>query len=314
MFKIVTTLMPMFFVMALGYVMTARNFLNSEHLQGFGRLVISVTLPAMIFKTLSSYSISEIFIAPYLFGYALATLLIFFASVGVAWWRGQTKVAALLDGIASAYSNSVFVGYPLGIAVLGSGPAGIYLSLNVFIEVVLLIPLFLSLMEYVQAAQSGNKPKIMPLFIGMLRKPLIISLILGVLFSAFRWQLPLPLSKTVDILAGGASPLALLIIGGGLYGIRLQGSIPDILQITTMKMIVMPLICAACIAFLGGSHEMIFAGALLGGLSVANTSAIFCQQYGHVHRGTASMLLSTVLSTVTLSIIFLIYQVMMPSA
>lgn len=312
MFKIVTTLMPMFFVMFLGYVMMARGFLSAEHLQGFGRLVINVTLPAMIFKTLSSYSLSEIIIAPYLIGYGIATLVIFFASVGLALWRQQTKVAALLDGIASSYSNSIFVGYPLAVAVLGSGPAGIYLSLNVLIEVVILVPLFLSLMEYVQAAQHGGRAKIMPLFVNMLKKPLIITLLLGLMFSAFAWQLPLPLARTVDILAGGASPLALLIIGGGLYGIRLQGSIPDILQITGFKMFLMPVLCALTIALCGGAAEMIFAGALFGGLSVANTSAIFCQQYGHVNRGTASMLLSTVLSTLTLSIIFMIYHAVYP--
>ena len=68
MLKIVSTLMPMFMVIALGYVLAASRFINAEHLQGFGRLVIAVALPMMIFKTLSSYSLSEIFIAPYLFG------------------------------------------------------------------------------------------------------------------------------------------------------------------------------------------------------------------------------------------------------
>ncbi|SUO91330.1 AEC family transporter [Suttonella indologenes] len=308
MLKIISTLMPMFMVIALGYVLAASRFINAEHLQGFGRLVIAVALPMMIFKTLSSYSLSEIFIAPYLFGYSAATLCVFALSAGFALWRRQTTVGALVDGMASAYSNSVFVGYPLGLAVLGSGPAGIYLSLNVLIEMMLLVPLFLSLMEYVQAAQVGGKPKLFHMFINILKKPLILALLLGLLFSACRWQLPLPVFKAIEILADAASPLALLIIGGSLYGLRLQGSVPDIIQITAVKILLMPPACAGFVALFGGSREMIFAGALLGGLPLANAGAILCQQYGHMNRGTASMLLSTIFSTLTLSLIFMFYN------
>lgn len=307
MFKIVTSLIPIFVVMALGYWMTRRAYFSREHLMGFGRFVISVALPALIFKTLASHSITEIFIAPYLWGYGLATLLVFFISAFIAFLRKQGAVAMWLDGIAASYSNSVFVGFPLIVSVIGSA-GDLYISLNVLVECLLLIPLFLVLMECAQAMAKGTRPKILPLLSNMLRKPLILSLFFGLLFSAFQWKLPLPLNRVIDILSNGASAAALLIIGGGLYGISLKGSLSDILQITTFKLVLMPLLCAFCIWLFGGSSEMIFVGALLGGVPLANTSVLFCQQYGHIHRGTASMLLSTVLSTLTLSFIFLLHE------
>ena len=52
---------------------------------------------------------------------------------------------------------------------------------------------------------------------------------------------------------------------------------------------------------------MIFAGALMGGVAMANTVAILAQHYGYPNRGTASMITTNILSVFTLSVIFLLH-------
>ena len=69
----------------------------------------------------------------------------------------------------------------------------------------------------------------------------------------------------------------------------------------------MPALVAAFIWLLGGSAEMIFAGALMGGVAMANTVAILAQHYGYPNRGTASMITTNILSVFTLSVIFLLH-------
>jgi malonate transporter len=48
---------------------------------------------------------------------------------------------------------------------------------------------------------------------GILVNPMPWSILLGVLLSAARWQLPGPLERTIAMLADAASPVALFTIG-----------------------------------------------------------------------------------------------------
>jgi malonate transporter len=48
---------------------------------------------------------------------------------------------------------------------------------------------------------------------GILVNPMPWSILLGVLLSAMRWQLPGPLERTIAMLADAASPVALFTIG-----------------------------------------------------------------------------------------------------
>ena len=93
-------------------------------------------------------------------------------------------------------------------------------------------------------------------------------------------------------------------------GIKIQGNVIAITQITIGKLFLMPALAALFIWLFGGSEEVIFAGALMGGISMANTVAIFAHHYGYPNRGTVSMITTNVLSVFTLSAIFLIHQAM----
>ena len=306
--NIIASLMPIFIIIALGYAFARAKFFNFEGVGALGKFVIHIALPALIFKTLAEKRIQEVFVPAYLFGYTAATIVCFGIAFFVARTLGQNRQGAAINALGQTYSNSAFVGYPLLLGVIGSN-ASIYFSLNSVIENVLLVPAFLVIAE---SAQSGNETnlfkRICQILLNLLRKPLIIALIMGLLVSFMQWKLPTPIDKSVGILAGAAAPLAIFTIGCGLNGIKLQGNIADIAQITTGKLLLLPAAAAFFIWIFGGNDEMIFAGALMGGISMANTVAIFAYQYGHPHRGAASMVTTNVLSVFTLSAIFIMHQ------
>ena len=308
MLNIFTVLLPIFLVMAVGYFFTRHGVFHREGLMALGRFVISIALPALIFKTLAEKPIADIIIPPYLFGYALASLVCFASGLAVSLWISrQNLTASAINALGQTYSNSAFIGYPLLLGVLGGDNAGVYFSLSTMVENILLLPIFLALVELQQEGQQTFAQRLTRILANTLRKLLIVALLLGLVFSTFQWKLPLPVQKSIDLLAAAAAPLAIFVIGGGLNGIHLKGNIPAILQITIGKLVLMPALVAAFIWLLGGSAEMIFAGALMGGVAMANTVAILAQHYGYPNRGTASMITTNILSVFTLSVIFLLH-------
>lgn len=308
MLNILTVLLPLFIVMAVGYFFTRHGVFNREGLMALGRFVISIALPALIFKTLSEKPLADIIIPAYLFGYALASLACFAVGLGISLWISrQNLTASAINALGQTYSNSAFIGYPLLLGVLGGTNAGVYFSLSTMVENILLLPIFLALVEIGQDDKSSFARRLLRILANTLRKPLIVALVSGLLFSASAWKLPLPVQKSIDLLAAAAAPLAIFVIGGGLNGIRLQGNIPAIIQITLGKLILMPALVAGFIWLLGGTSEAVFAGALMGGVAMANTVAILAQHYGYPNRGTASMITTNLFSVLTLSIIFLLH-------
>ena len=285
MLNIITALLPIFIVIAFGYAATRAGAFTLEGLTALGRFVISIALPALIFKALSEKRLDEVFIPAYLFGYAAATFLCFMIGLVISRLFGQDLRGAAVTAVGQTFSNSAFVGYPLLLGVIG-GNAGIYFSLNTLVENVLLVPMFLAIAESHTSGQGSFMQRLGRILLNMLRKPLIAALILGMIFSAFHWRLPAPIDKAISLLAGAAAP------------------------ITIGKLFLMPALAALFIWLFGGSEEVIFAGALMGGISMANTVAIFAHHYGYPNRGTVSMITTNVLSVFTLSAIFLIHQAM----
>ncbi|MDO4795819.1 MAG: AEC family transporter [Brachymonas sp.] len=306
--NIIASLLPIFIIIALGYGFARAGFFKAEGVSALGKFVIHIALPALIFKTLAEKRIQEVFVPAYLFGYTVATFICFVVAFFVARACGQNRQGAAINAFGQTYSNSAFVGYPLLLSVIGAN-AGIYFALNSVIENVLLVPAFLIIAESENTNDEDRFFKrICQMLLNILRKPLIIALICGLLVSIVEWKLPTPINQAVGILAGAAAPLAIFAIGCGLSGIRLQGNIADIVQITVGKLLLLPLMVAFFVWLFRGNDEMIFAGALMGGISMANTVAIFAHHYGYPHRGAASMITTNVFSVFTLSAIFLIHQ------
>ena len=102
MLNIFTVLLPIFLVMAVGYFFTRHGVFHREGLMALGRFVISIALPALIFKTLAEKPIADIIIPPYLFGYALASLVCFASGLAVSLWAGALRPLSPRDIVRAA--------------------------------------------------------------------------------------------------------------------------------------------------------------------------------------------------------------------
>jgi predicted permease len=60
-------------------------------------------------------------------------------------------------------------------------------------------------------------------FLGLLKVPAVYAVLLAFLFNGLGWKLPLPLDRTVSLLAGAAIPVLMVLMGIQLHNARLDG-------------------------------------------------------------------------------------------
>ena len=90
------------------------------------------------------------------------------------------------------------------------------------------------------ASGKSRRPGFLRLFKPVLLNPVIIALVLGVAFSVFSLPLPDVLKRSMEMIAGMALPLALLIIGATLSLGALSGTAPLAAICLMFKLLLLP--------------------------------------------------------------------------
>jgi predicted permease len=137
---------------------------------------------------------------------------------------------------------------------------------------------------------------------GLLKNPMIVSLVAGFAWSALEWPIPGPFAEFLTILGAAATPGALFAIGASLAS-KSAERLATALWISTSKLVLHPaaVAVAALVIF---PVEPYAAGVMIAAaaLPVAGNVFILAQHYGVApKRVSASILVSTALSVVTFS-------------
>lgn len=295
---------PIFLCIALGYLTTRGGLFDRGDMRVFGKFLINLALPALLFNALSQRSVGEIFNGPYLAAYALGGLILLGGAV--LWYRkvaheGMARSAIMAMGMTCP--NSGYVGYPVMLLTLGAPVAGVALALNMVVENLLIIPILLALADMERHEAGHWRQLVLQTLQGLARNPLIIAIVAGFLVSALGIPMPSPVSRTVTLFAQASSALSLFVIGGSLVGLKLQGLRTAVAQIGVGKLVLHPLCLLAVMTWLVpiGDPQLKVALLLTGALPTMGIYAILAQRHGHEGLASAALLVGTLASFFTLS-------------
>ena len=295
---------PIYLCIALGYFATRGGLFDRADMRVFGKFVINLALPALLFNALSQRSVGEIFNGRYLAAYSLGSLILL--SAAVLWYRkaGRESMGrSAIMAMGMSCPNSGYVGYPVLLLTLGAPVAGVALALNMVVENVLIIPVLLALAD-MDRHEAGHWHKLLlQTFRGLARNPMIIAIVAGFLVSASGLQMPSPVSRTVTLFAQASSALSLFVIGGSLVGLQLQGLRAAVAQIDFGKLVLHPLCLLAVMTWLVPLDDPHLKAALLltGAMPTMGIYAILAQRHGHEGLASAALLVGTMASFFTLS-------------
>ncbi|WP_416190704.1 AEC family transporter [Neisseria sp. CCUG12390] len=304
---IFTIIAPVFLMIAIGYGAMRQRVFSRDQFDGLGKFVIKIGMPMMVFNAIATRPIADVFKPEYFYGYTLASGLLFFISWYATKKRGLDSKLAALNGLAVGMSNSGFVGYPLLLMAIGPA-AGVYFAMNVLTENLLILPLMFIFLDLAKGGQTDYRALFVRIGRSLLTNPIIIAMPIGLVF-AFGW-LPLPvfMDKLFAMLAAATSPLALLMIGGNLYGMSIRGNVKDMAWVAFGKLVLCPLMVFVCLWLAGAGEDMIFAALLFAATPMPSLYALFGGLHGFAKETSGAMLMATLLSVIPISLVLMHYR------
>lgn len=301
MLQILSITTPIFILIGLGFLSARGGLISREQVRGMGAVVINFALPALVLKAVSENPIGEVFNWQYLTAYGLGSLTVFcLGLLASRTLRREPLDSSAIAALGMANSNSGFVGYPIVAMTLGA-TAAIGLALNMVVENLLIIPLALALAE--AGRQEGSALGVARETLKRLvRSPLIIAMAIALPLALLELRLPAVPARVVEMLATASAPLALFVIGGSLYGLRLTGMQGEIGMIAFGKLILHPLAVLLIFSLLPDvDPALMAAGVLFASAPMLSIYPILGQRFGVDGRCAAALLLTTVASFVTIS-------------
>jgi malonate transporter len=265
--------------------------------------VFYFALPTFLFNLMATSPLADVLNGPFVAAYLGAGLPVF--AVAAILGRVIFKIRpseATLQGSAAVLGNTGYMGLPLVAAAFGDR-AAIPLVLGLTIEVTVLIPLTIVLIE-AEKGFGGGWTRLMGSVAGaMIRNPLMIAIFVGALVSATGFGLPTPIENFTELLGGAAGPCALFALGATLAGQRLSSGIGEVSYMTFFKLLVHPTAMWFTTTRLFDLDPLWATVAVLGAsLPVAANVFIIAKQYDtYVDRTSSAVLVSTIISVVTVS-------------
>lgn len=287
--------MPLFLMMALGYILKRINFLDDRSSSVMNRLVFRVFLPALLFEDLAKENFSAIWDGELVLFCLVVTLL----SIAIAFLisllvskdkadrgeiiQGSFRSAAATLGIAfmlNIYDSATAV----ALMIVGSVP--IY---NVTSVIVLAV-----------TAEDENKGKsTKDLFLNTLKNvvtnPIILSIAAGLAWSLLSIPMPAIMDKSVTYLGNVASPLALIVLGASFNFSDAGGKIKETVAVSFSKLILLTAIFLPVAIKLGFRNESLVAILIMLGSGTTSSSFIMAKNMGHKGIISASAVMITTL-------------------
>ena len=294
--------LPFFLIIGLGYGAAETGFFTAEATAWLTRFVFYFALSAMLFRFAANLSLAEVFDLRFVLAYLWATAAVYALATMVSFLRGVSLEEAAVEAQCAVIGNVGFLGVPMLVLLMGEaaiGPVMLVLAVDLIVFGSLIVIL-------ITGARDGRMSvRILgTVGMGLLRNPMIVSIVLGLAWSGLRLPIPGPMNDFLSLLGGAATPGALFAIGASLAGKSAER--PVIAGwLAVCKLVLHPAFVAfsALILFPVAPYPaavMIAAAAL----PVAGNVYILAQHYGVApQRVSASILISTAAAVFTVSLV-----------
>jgi predicted permease len=236
--QVLNIVLPVFLVIGLGYGLRRAGFLDGKTSAAMSRLVFYVAAPALLARATASESLDETFNPPVLAVAVAATVL-----VGIVAYALCFRCVGARRGVAAQgafRSNMVFVGLP--IVIYAYGEESVH-AVAVLISFMVIFYNFQSAVLLILPRQGTAErlPTVLArTAVSVLKNPLIIACVGGILFSLTGLDLPVVLDRSLALVGLTASPLALLVVGAGIDLRRLRADLRTATLVALTKTVLYP--------------------------------------------------------------------------
>lgn len=294
--------LPFFMIIALGYGSGVTKFFSEEATAYLTKFVFYFALSAMLIRFSANLALEEILDWQFVMAYLSASTVVYVLATIVALRRKAPVTEAAVEAQCAVIGNVGFLGIPMLVLLLGEGAIG---PVMVVIAVDLIVFGSLIVILITGSRDVRMSPRILwTVALGLVRNPMIVSISLGLLLSVYNVPIPESINAFLSLLGAAATPGALFAIGASLAS-KSAERVAIAGWLSFCKLVLHPAVVAVS-ALLVFDVDPFAAGVMIAtaALPVAGNVYILAQHYGVAPaRASASILLSTAASVITLSLV-----------
>jgi len=297
--------LPIFALILTGFLCARFGGFDRTATDNLNRFAVYLALPALMFLAMSKITPDQIRQFGFALTFAGGIAVTFAIGFGLSRLRGRAVANSSIEGLDAGYSNVGFMGIPLCLLVFGQASVPAAIIATLFTACILF--LFAIVLIEVDVHKGASLVRTVgKVCLSLVRNPLLIAPIAGLLVGLSGIILPAPLERFASLLGGAASPCALVCIGLFLAQERVvSGDATSIAALVLLKLLVQPAV-TGLFAFYVFEVPSLWArsAVLLSALPIGSGPFTIAKLYG-LEAGVTSgaILISHVFSVVTVSLL-----------
>jgi malonate transporter and related proteins len=304
-------ILPIFLLIVLGNLFVRVKLLPKETSQHLMQYLFWIAGPAIIILSISNDSLSNMFVWKFWLAYPLSLLIatgcsfLFFKNA-----LHRSKQVAIIASFLATTKNSIMIGLPLLLAILGPH-AALPVTITILVFNCIITPLLIFILE--QDTPDGNSPitSIKPALIGMVKNPFVLAAVIGILLSATQTTLPQILQQILSYIVPSFVPCALIAVGMDLTFTTTRQERGTVISITIINLVLYPLLAIALSYLFNLSPFYTISFIVLSALPTAKTMYIYAKKYNCFEQGSAMVIsLTTALSLITIPLYIYVCQLL----
>ncbi|PYI90891.1 MAG: hypothetical protein DMF03_04145 [Verrucomicrobia bacterium] len=296
----ITVLLPVFFVLGLGYFAGRAKKFDADQVAGLNELVLDYALPAMMFvgtvKNARSQLLSQ---GLYAFALLIAFVGLFLVMVLVSTRLLHHSVgeAALQANLAS-FPSVAFFGPPIFQGLFGASSL-VSIALAATLSAITIVPLTLVLLEiHRQHAATGEVRPVSLLILRSLantfKQPMVWAPLIGLALVLVGVRVPQVFDNMLTLIGSTTSGVSIFLAGLiiAAYKLKLNG---EVIGNALVKMIAQPLLMAVLVTVLGIANPLAREGILVCAIPTAVFAPLLAPRYRLYEVESSSTLVATAL-------------------
>lgn len=301
--SVLDSILPTFTIVLIGWLMAKLRLFRQIGVDGVAHYVFGVAVPLLLFRYTSRATIpAEIpwgFLLSYYLG-ALAAFVIGMLAAGGIFHNGLSHQGVF--GGAASYSNTVLMGIPVVLGILGDS-ATVPLFILIGVHGLIMVPLVVTVIS-IGRRQGGTAGKVAKETVGeLVHNPFIVALVAGALYGLYGPPLPGPIDNVIGTLADTAGPMALFALGGVLAQYPVTGGLKEAFVVSVVKLVLHPaIVWVLATQIFAVQESWVWVAVLLAAMPAGINVFVLAHRYEVASGGIGmSVVLSTALALGTLA-------------
>ena len=228
-------IVPLFLIIAVGYTVKRLGWIGPEEVRRFNKVTFYTFMPVMLFYNIYTSDFSQAVRLPYalfVVGAALGMVAVSFAVTLLAEKMPERRGVMIQ---AAFRSNFVLLGLPIAAELLPDSNLGV-----TALMVAIVVPIYNMMSVVVLEYFRGGKPRAGEVLLAVVKNPLILGSVAGLLVQSLHITLPEVLVSFAGKMNSAATPLILLLLGASFETREIARYKKELLVCVGLRLVVFP--------------------------------------------------------------------------